>query len=79
MIAASQLSGKLGKDVSSRHPQAYKDLTRILSCTTRAKQAGKAADIPKPERCLTLDSIKQLLGVARPEDHLPEVAAPKPD
>ena len=79
MIAASQLSGKLGKDVSLRHLQAYNDLTRILTCTTRPKRARKAADIPQHERCLTLDSIKQLLGVARPEDHLTEAAAPEPD
>ena len=67
----------------TQHPQAYNDLTRTLICTTRAKQAGKAPDIPKPERCLTLDSdqtlIKQLFGVARPKDHLPETAAPEPD
>ena len=79
MIAASQLSGKLGKDVSLRHLQAYNDLKRILTCTTRPKRARTAADIPEPERCFTLDSIKQLSGVARPNAHLPEAAAPEPD
>ena len=42
MIAASQLSGKLGKHVSLRHLQAYNDLTRILICSTRLKRARKA-------------------------------------
>ena len=79
MMTASKLSGKLGKHVSLRHLQAYNDFTRILTCTTRPERARTAADIPMPERCLTLDSIKQLLGVARPEDHLPEAAAPEPD
>ena len=65
MLAASQLSGKLGKDISLRHLQAYNDLTRILTCTTRPTRARKAADIPKPARCLTLGSIQQLLTVAQ--------------
>ena len=73
--AASQLSSKLGKDVSSRMLHAYNDLTRALICTTKPKRAREAAELSVPEQCLTLDTTKQPRGAARPDSHLPGAAA----
>ena len=55
-----------GERVVKRHVEAFNELTRIMTATTRPKGGRKNADVPMSERCLTLAAITELLDGSTP-------------
>ena len=66
LIPASKLAQLFGERVGKRHVEAFNELTRIMTATTRPKGGRKNADIPMSERCLTFAAITELLDGSTP-------------
>ena len=68
LIPVSKLAQLFGERVvkRERHVEAFNELTRIMTATTRPKGGRKNADVPMSERCLTLAAITELLDGSTP-------------